>query len=115
MLAQRSAQSASEIKALVGASVEKVSAGTGIVQRAGQVIGEIVQSSTRVNTLLEGIALSAREQAQGVSDVGRAVSEVDKVTQHNAALVRDTTAAASDLEGQAQVLGERVARFNMPA
>ena len=113
-LAQRSATAAREIKALVGSSVDKVTAGTGVVQRAGGVIGEIVDASRRVNALLATIAESTREQAQGVTDVGSAVIEVDRVTQRNTALVQETAAAADALHGQAHVLAERVARFNLP-
>ena len=113
-LAQRSATAAREIKALVGSSVDKVSAGAGVVQGAGGVIGEIVDASQRVNALLEQIAQSTREQALGVTEVGSNVGQIDAVTQDNTALVQETATAAHQLQAQARVLAQRVARFRLP-
>ena len=114
-LAQRSAGAAREIKTLVGKSVERVNAGAGVVQHAGSVIGDIVDASRRVNTLLEGIAVGTRTQAQSVMDVGQAVIELDRVTQQDHHLVRETTMAADALKAQALLLAERVSRFRFPA
>jgi methyl-accepting chemotaxis protein len=111
--APRSAAAAREIKELVGSSVVKVGAGTGVVRRAGEVIDEIVDSSRKVNAILEDIAASTRDQAKGVTDVGSAVAEIDKATQHNSALVQETATAVGALQEQAQVLCQRVARFRL--
>jgi methyl-accepting chemotaxis protein len=112
-LAQRSATAAREIKALVGTSVDSVNAGTSIVKRAGDVIDEIVAASRRVNTLLEGIAVGTREQADGVTQVGHGIVEIDTLTQSNAELVQQTAAAAESLQGQATLLASRVAKFRL--
>lgn len=115
LLAQRSASAAREIKAQVGTSVERVNTGTAVVGRAGAAIDDIVKSSRLVNTLLDSIAVDTREQARSVSNVGQSVVELDRVTQRDHHLVRETTSAADALKQQALLLGERVARFRMPA
>jgi methyl-accepting chemotaxis protein len=114
-LAQRSAAAAKEIKALIGSSVEKVASGTTIVREAGSTIEEIVGSTQHVNELLDDIATSAREQTQGVAQIGQSVSELDRMTQQNAALVEQTAAAAGAMQDQARTLAENVARFRLPA
>ncbi len=115
LLAQRSASAAREIKMQVGTSVERVNTGTAVVGRAGAAIDDIVKSSRLVNTLLDSIAVDTREQARSVSNVGQSVVELDRVTQRDHHLVRETTSAADALKQQALLLGERVARFRMPA
>jgi methyl-accepting chemotaxis protein len=112
-LAQRSAAAAREIKALISVSVEQVAGGAVIVRDAGSTIEEIVQSAQRVNTLLSDIAIGSREQSQGVSQVGDAVQDLDRVTQQNAALVEQTAAAAATLKDQALQLATEVARFKL--
>jgi len=114
-LAQRSASAAREIKALISASVEKVEAGTGIVRDAGQTMDEIVGSSQEVHRLLGQIATGAREQTQGVDQVGQGISELDRTTQGNAALVEETAAAAASLRDLARSLSLEVARFKVSA
>ncbi len=114
-LAQRSATAAREIKALIGSSVEQVEAGTGVVRKAGATMQDIVASSQRVNQLLGEIATGAREQSQGIGQIGQAVQELDRMTQQNAALVEQTAAAAGAMKDQAQTLSDEVARFRMPA
>jgi methyl-accepting chemotaxis protein len=114
-LAQRSAGAAREIKTLIGSSVEQVEAGTGIVRRAGQTMAAIVASSQRVDELLGQVSGGAREQSLGVSQVGAAVQELDRMTQQNAALVEQTAAAASAMKDQAQTLAVEVDRFRLPA
>ena len=115
MLAQRSAEAAREIKALIGASMEKVEAGTAVVRDAGDTIRDIVASSDRVNGLLEEISSAAREQTAGVAQVGQSVQDLDRMTQQNAALVEETAAAAATMRGQALDLQDAVSRFRLPA
>ncbi len=113
-LAQRSAAAAREIKTLVGGSIDKVNTGVSVVQDASTAMHDIVSSAQRVNALLDGIAVGTREQARGVTDIGSAVSEVDSVTQQNAALVDETVSAAAALEDQARMLVDRVSHFRLP-
>ncbi|MEQ1685259.1 MAG: methyl-accepting chemotaxis protein [Burkholderiaceae bacterium] len=113
-LAQRSAQAAKEIKGLIGSSVEQVESGSDIVRKAGATIEEIVNSSQRVNHLLGEVATGAREQSQGIAQIGQGVQELDRMTQQNAALVEQTAAAASAMQDQAHGLAEEVARFKLP-
>ena len=113
-LAQRSAAAAREIKTLIGLSVSQVEAGTGIVRKAGATIEDTVDSSRRVDALLGSVATGAREQSQGIAQIGAAVQELDRMTQQNAALVEQTAAAAAAMKEQALVLAAEVARFRMP-
>jgi len=114
-LAQRSATAAREIKILVGGSIDKVNSGVSVVQDASTAMHVIVSATQRVNVLLDGIAVGTREQALGVTAIGRAVSEVDSVTQQNSTLVEETVTAAAALEDQARILVERVSHFRLPA
>ena len=114
-LAQRSADAAREIKSLIGASVEQVDAGTALVDRAGTTMQEIVASIGRVSSIMGEIRSASAEQSQGVSEVGAAVGRMDQTTQHNAALVEETAAAATSLEEQAQQLVQAVAVFRLGA
>ena len=113
-LAQRSAGAAREIKALIGGSVDKVKAGTTIVREAGRTIEEIVGNTARVNELLEQIASGARDQSLGVAQIGQAVTDLDRTTQQNSALVEQTAAAATVMKDQAHALVADVARFRIP-
>jgi methyl-accepting chemotaxis protein len=112
-LAQRSAAAAQEIKVLIGGSVDQVEAGTGIVRRAGVIIDGIVGQSRRVDELLAAVAVGAREESDGLSQLGQAVHDLDQVTQQNAALVEQTAAAAGALRDQAGGLAREVARFRL--
>jgi len=114
MLAQRSAEAAKEIKALIGGSVMQVQAGTAVVRKAGSAMQDIVGASQRVSELLGAVAIGAREQSHGIGQVGEAVVELDRVTQQNAALVEQTAHAAADMRELARTLAEEVARFHMP-
>jgi methyl-accepting chemotaxis protein len=114
VLAQRSAQAAREIKGLIAGSLEQIETGTTVVQGAGRTIEEIVASSQRVDRLLDEVATGAREQSQGVGQIGQAVQELDRMTQQNAAMVEQTAAAASAMKEQAHTLAEEVARFRIP-
>ncbi|NYT22784.1 cache domain-containing protein [Alcaligenaceae bacterium] len=114
-LAHHSAAAASEIKKLIGTSVSQVQTGAAIANEAGAAIEAIVASSQRANELLSEIATGAREQSVGVEQIGKAVSDLDDMTQHNAAMVQETVAAASAMRDQAIRLSREVARFQLPA
>lgn len=112
-LAQRSAQAAREIKGLIDDSVEKVSAGSMQVESAGATMQEIVVSVKRVSDIIAEIAAASQEQSGGIDQVNKAVSQMDEVTQQNAALVEQAAAAAGALQSQAQSLAEAVAVFRI--
>jgi len=112
-LAQRSAQAAKEIKTLIQSSVEWVEAGARQVGDAGQSMGRIVASVQRVADILGELSASAREQSQGIGEVNTAVTQLDQVTQSNAALVEESAAAADSLKDQAQRLAEVIGTFRL--
>jgi methyl-accepting chemotaxis protein len=114
-LAQRSAAAAREIKALIGASVGSVETGSKLVQNAGQTMDEIVTSVQKVTDIIAEISSATREQSQGIGQVNSAVSELDRMTQQNAALVEQSAAAASHLGEQATRLNQVVQRFRISA
>jgi len=111
-LAQRSAQAAKEIKGLIGASVERVEAGSRLVADAGQTMNEIVGSVQRVSDIIGEITAAAGEQSDGIAQVNTAVSQLDQMTQQNAALVEQSAAAAQSLKEQAARLAETVQVFS---
>ena len=112
-LAGRSAEAAKEIKTLITASVERVAHGTSLVDQAGTTMGEVVASIRRVTDLMGEISAASSEQATGVEQVGEAVTQMDQVTQQNAALVEEIAAAASALKSQAQDLVQVVSIFKL--
>jgi len=112
-LAQRSAQAAREIKSLIGASVERVSAGARLVGDAGQTMEEIVSQVRRVSALIGEIAAAANEQSAGIGQVNQAVAQLDHMTQQNAALVEQSAAASESLKEQARNLAEAVSTFKL--
>ncbi len=112
-LAQRSAGAAREIKSLISSSVSQVETGTEIVKKAGTTIEEIVDSSQKVDRLLGEISVSAREQSQGVAQIGQAVNELDRMTQQNAALVEQTASAAASLNDQALALVQTISKYQV--
>ena len=112
-LAQRSAQAAKEIKGLIGASVDKVTVGTELVSQAGQTMSEIVENVVRVRDIIGEIASASGEQADGVNQINAAVSNLDQMTQQNAALVEESAAAASSMNDQAARLAEVVRIFRL--
>ncbi len=114
-LAQRSAAAAREIKQLIHASGERVETGTRIVNDAGRTIHDIVDSTAKVGELLRTIAAGAREQALGIGQVGKAIHDLDRMTQQNAALVEQTAAASGTMRQQAERLAQAVAVFKLPA
>ncbi|EKS70342.1 MULTISPECIES: methyl-accepting chemotaxis protein [unclassified Caballeronia] len=113
-LAQRSAGAAKEIKVLVTDSVKQVVEGSSVAENAGSAIQELVSSIGRVSAVVSGIAGASLEQGVGVEQVNQAVSQMDTVTQQNAALVEQAAAAAASMEQQALALVEAVAKFELP-
>ena len=112
-LAGRSAEAAKEIKVLINASVERVGHGTALVDSAGTTMTEVVNSIRRVTDIMGEISAASNEQSLGVSQVGEAVTQMDQVTQQNAALVEQMAAAATSLKSQAQDLVQTVAVFTL--
>jgi len=112
-LAGRSADAAKEIKALIGTSVERVEAGSVLVDRAGSTMSEVVQAIRRVTDIVGEISAASSEQSAGVAQVGEAITQMDQATQQNAALVEESAAAAQGLKRQAQQLVQAVAVFKL--
>ena len=112
-LAQRSAEAAKEIKALITASVERVDQGSQLVDQAGQTMQEIVGAIRRVSDIVGEISAASTEQSTGVQQIGQAVTQMDQATQQNSALVEQSAAAASSLREQAGRLVEAVAVFRL--
>ncbi|WP_341318198.1 methyl-accepting chemotaxis protein [Paraburkholderia sp. IMGN_8] len=112
-LALRSADAAREIKALIGASVEDVANGNSLVAQAGQSMKDIVGAVRSVATIMNEIKAATIEQSAGIEQVGQAVTQMDQVTQQNAALVEQAAAAASALEQQAQSMTDAVSAFRL--
>lgn len=112
-LAHRSAQAAKEIKDLIGESVSKVDAGAQQVDQAGTTMLEVVDHARRVAELLAEVGAATQEQVQGISQVNVAVNQLDQVTQQNAALVEESSAAADSLSNQASRLVELVRVFRL--
>ncbi|MDP2759715.1 MAG: methyl-accepting chemotaxis protein, partial [Sideroxyarcus sp.] len=112
-LAQRSAAAAKEIKTLIGDSVEKVEGGSKLVAQAGQTMEEIVTAIKRVTDIMSEITAASQEQSQGIEQINTAITQMDEVTQQNAALVEEAAAAAESLEEQAQNLSVSVGTFKV--
>ncbi|WP_376698591.1 methyl-accepting chemotaxis protein [Bradyrhizobium aeschynomenes] len=110
-LAQRSANAAKEIKGLISDSVSKVESGSRLVDTAGKTMEEIVQSVKRVTDIMAEISAASQEQRGGIEQVNNAVTQMDKVTQQNAALVEEAAAAAKSMEEQTATMAEMVGRF----
>ncbi len=114
-LAQRSATAAKEIKALIGASVERVANGAALAQDAGRTMDDVVRAVKRVTDIMGEISAASGEQSAGIDEIGRAVTQMDAGTQQNAALVEQAAAAAHALDDQAQSLKTLVGRFRLAA
>ncbi len=114
-LAQRSAAAAKEIKSLIDDSVNKVEAGSQLVEQAGATMSEVVSSVQRVTDIVGEIAEASREQSSGIEQVNRAITQMDEVTQQNAALVEEAAAAAQSLQAQATNLVGAVSIFKIDA
>ncbi|HEX4586206.1 MAG TPA: methyl-accepting chemotaxis protein [Burkholderiaceae bacterium] len=112
-LAQRSAQAAREIKSVIGKSVEKVDAGSALVNNAGASMSEIVAQVKRVSDLIGEISGASLEQSAGIAQVNDAVAQMDRATQQNAALVEQSAAAAQSLKDQSDRLARAVSAFNL--
>ena len=112
-LAQRSASAAKEIKALIDASVEKVDAGSQLVDQAGATMDDVVQSIRRVTDIMGEISVASREQSAGIDQISRAVTEIDDATQQNAALVEQATATSALLRAQAEKLAQAGRKFHL--
>jgi methyl-accepting chemotaxis protein-1 (serine sensor receptor) len=112
-LAQRSSAAAKEIKGLIDTSVERVQAGASLVDQAGKTMGEITIAVQRVTDIMGEISAASEEQSGGIDQIARAVTQMDEVTQQNAALVEEAAAAAQSLEDQVKSLKEAVAIFRV--
>jgi|CXWL01.1.fsa_nt_gi methyl-accepting chemotaxis protein len=112
-LAQRSAEAAREIKSLISTSVDKVEAGSRLVADAGSTMGEIVASVQRVSDIIGEISAAGADQSSGIGQVNTAVTQLDQMTQQNAALVEQSAAAAESLKEQANRLGAVVGTFKL--
>jgi aerotaxis receptor len=110
-LAKRSADAAREIKALIGASVDKVEAGTKLVDDAGRTMEDIVTQVRRVSDLIAEISSTTHEQQGGIAEIGQAIGNLDSITQQNSALVEQSAAASESLKQQAERLVEAVSVF----
>lgn len=112
-LASRSAQAAKEIEGLIGASVSLIEQGSEEVIAAGSTMNEIVDAVKRVTDIMLDIAAASDEQSRGIVQVSQAISEMDRVTQQNASLVEEASAAAASLEEQAARLTQAVDAFRL--
>jgi methyl-accepting chemotaxis protein len=112
-LAQRSADAAKEIKALISASGAQVATGVKLVSETGHALGRIVTQVSQLNGLVVELAASAKEQSTGLGEVNTAVNQMDQVTQQNAAMVEEATAASHGLSGEAQELARLVGQFRI--
>ncbi|MGA8649117.1 MAG: methyl-accepting chemotaxis protein, partial [Xanthobacteraceae bacterium] len=112
-LAQRASQAAKDIKDLITNSNNQVREGVDLVNKAGTALDDIVESMNRVAAIVSEIAAASAEQATGIEQVNKALTQMDEVTQQNSALVEENAATAKTLEHQAQALNERVALFRI--
>jgi methyl-accepting chemotaxis protein len=112
-LAQRSAQAAKEIKTLISASTQHVGQGAKLVGETGSALKRIVERVAEINALVAEIAASSKEQANGLHEVNNAVNHMDQVTQQNAAMVEQSTAATHSLKSETAELGRLVGRFRL--
>lgn len=112
-LAQRSANAAREIKSLISESVVRVDEGTRLVQESGNMLNQIIQSVNEVSGLISELSQAAQEQSSGIDQVNVAVSQMDEMTQQNAALVEEASAASETMAEQARKLGEQIAFFRL--
>ncbi len=112
-LAQRSAGAAKEIKSLIGDSVDKVDAGSKLVDEAGQTMDLIVTSIKQVADIMGEITAATQEQSNGIEEVNQAITQMDEMTQQNAALVEEAAAAAESMQEQAQKLAAAVSIFKL--
>ena len=112
-LAQRSAGAAKEIKTLIGESVDQVGQGVQLVEQAGRTMDQVIESFRRVAGLVTDISHASREQTHGIEQVAQAIGQIDEVTQHNAALVEESAAAAESLQEQAEGMVRMIGTFRL--
>lgn len=112
-LAQRSAEAAREFKALIGSSVAQEEEGSRLVNDAGTTMADIVQSVQRVTDIMAEITAATNEQSTSIGEVGQAVTQLDQMTQQNAALVEESAAAAASLKDQSVRLPDVVGTFRL--
>ena len=112
-LAQRSSDAAREINALISSSGDQVQQGVELVDKTGAALSAIVHSISEISNRVSTIATSAREQSSGLAEINSAVNELDHVTQQNAAMFEETTAASHALTSEADALAKAVARFKI--
>lgn len=112
-LAQRSASAAKEIKSLIGDSVDKVNAGSELVDEAGATMDKIVASVKQVADIMSEIAAASLEQSSGIEEINHAITKMDEVTQQNAALVEEAAAAAASMQEQSDHLMNEVSVFKL--
>jgi len=114
-LAQRSAEAAKEIKGLIAGSTQQVAKGVKLVGETGQALGVIVERVAEIDGLISEIATSAREQSSGLNEVNVAVNQMDQVTQQNAAMVEESTAASHSLREETEGLATLIGKFQLEA
>lgn len=114
-LAQRASEAASEITQLITSSGEQVQRGASLVKKAGAALDEIVSSVQDISNHVETIAISAKEQSGGITEINEAIAELDRATQHNTAMVEETTATSDSLNRQAEVLWRTTGQFKTGA
>ncbi|MDC6168820.1 MULTISPECIES: methyl-accepting chemotaxis protein [unclassified Roseateles] len=112
-LAQRSATAAKEIKTLISASAERVESGSKLVRDAGTTMGDIVSSVQRVSDIIGEISAASREQSDGINQINAAVTQLDQMTQQNAALVEEAASAAESLKDQSGRLSTAIGVFRL--
>ena len=112
-LAQRSAGAAKEIKSLIADSVERVDLGSKLVDEAGQTMDEVVTSVKHVADIMSEILAASQEQSAGIEQVNKAITQIDEMTQQNAALVEEAAAAAESMQNQAAALAQAVSVFRI--
>ena len=112
-LAQRSANAAKEIKTLINASSTEVSAGVSLVEETGASLSDIERRVNEINDRIVSIATAAQEQAVGLREINTAVNQMDQMTQQNAAMVEETSAASQTLAQESGQLASRIAHFQL--
>ncbi|MDX2202271.1 MAG: methyl-accepting chemotaxis protein [Hyphomicrobiaceae bacterium] len=112
-LAQRSAEAAREIKTIISTSSSQVTDGVTLVDQTGEALGRILRQVNEISTVVSAIATGSQDQATGLAEISRAMNQMDEVTQKNAALVEETTAASRSLVDQMSIQLERINRFDL--
>ncbi|MBD9373406.1 cache domain-containing protein [Rhizobium sp. ARZ01] len=112
-LAQRSANAAKEIKALINTSTTEVSAGVDLVEATGTALSDIERRVNEINDRIVAIATAAQEQSVGLREINTAINQMDQMTQQNAAMVEETSAASQTLAGESAQLATRIAQFQL--